>query len=97
MNGAARMRAVLRGPLLLAIGAAAWSAHGQEAGGEASEAERDAAVEEPDQAEQADAAAGAPESASENEGAERSEASPEVFTPSENISEDIAVPFPVDI
>lgn len=96
MNGAARMRAVLRGPLLLAIGAAAWSAHGQEAGGEASEAER-AAAEEPEQAEQADAAAGASESASEDEGAERSEASPEVFTPSENISEDIAVPFPVDI
>ena len=58
------------------------------------------ATEAPEATEPSAEAESSDESASERNAATESEetlAAPEVFTPSEHISEDIAVPFPVDI
>ena len=69
-------------------------------GGESPNAPTSNATEAPEATEPSAGAESSDESAPERNAEPESEetlAAPEVFTPSEHISEDIAVPFPVDI
>ena len=101
-----------RSALLACLGLLAWCASGQTDDDaepqplpptEQSEAQSGAAAERPAAEEQAGGEqAGEEQAAEEQAGEEQADdqdaaPSEEVFTPSENISEDIAVPLPVDI
>ena len=101
-----------RSALLACLGLLAWCASGQtnddaeppplppteQSEAQSGAAQDDAAAERPAAGEQAGGEQAGEEQAGEDQADDQDAApSEEVFTPSENISEDIAVPLPVDI